>query len=226
MKKEKLDIIYEDKNIIVVNKPARLLTVATETEKEKTLFHKVLEYEKKKHKSNKVFIVHRLDYDTSGIIVFAKNMKIKSMLQDNWNNLASLREYVAVVDGKPMYNKQTIKTWLKENKNMVTYSSKRVNDGKLAITKYEVIVSNSKYSFLKIHILTGRKNQIRVHMKEIGHPIIGDTKYGSNNNQAKRMMLHANKLELIHPMTKEKLTFEARIPKEFNKMIDVTKFTL
>lgn len=225
MKKEKLDILYEDKNMIVVNKPARLLTVATEKERENTLFHKVSEYEKKKHKSNKVFIVHRLDKDTSGVVVFAKNMKIKTTLQDNWDTLVKTREYIAVVDGTPECSKQTIKTWLKENQNMLTYSSNRPHDGKLAITKYEVINSNAYYSLLKIHILTGRKNQIRVHMKEIGHPIVGDTKYGCNCNPVKRMLLHANKLEIIHPITKQLMTFEARIPKEFSILVELKKFT-
>lgn len=219
MKKEKLDIVFEDKNIIVINKPTHLLTVATEKEREKTLFHKVLEYEKKKHKSNKVFIVHRLDKDTSGIVVFAKNMKVKTILQENWDKLVKNREYYAVVKGKLEKDKDTIKTWLKENKNLVTYSSNHPNDGKLAITKYEVMKSNNNFSLLKIHILTGRKNQIRVHMKEIGHPIVGDTKYGFKTNVSKRMLLHANKLELIHPITKQLMIFETKIPNEFIKLV-------
>ena len=217
-KSDKLDILFEDKNIIIVNKPEHLLTVATEKEREHTLFHKVAEYEKKKHKSNKVFIVHRLDKDTSGIVVFAKNIKVKSLLQNNWEELVKTREYLAIVEGIPTEKKQTIKTWLKENNNLITYSSNRPNDGKLAITKYEVIENDNKYSLLKIHILTGRKNQIRVHMKEIGHPIVGDNKYGNKNKKIKRMMLHANKLEFIHPITKKILLLETKIPKTFYKL--------
>ena len=221
-KSEKLDILFEDKNIIVVNKPEHLLTVATEKEREQTLFHKVAEYEKKKHKSNKIFIVHRLDKDTSGIVIFAKNIKVKSLLQNNWDELVKTREYLAIVEGIPNEKKQTIKTWLKENKNLITYSSNRPSDGKLAITKYEVIENDEKYSLLKIHILTGRKNQIRVHMKEIGHPIVGDNKYGNKNKKFKRMMLHANKLEIIHPITKKILVLETSVPKTFYKISNKT----
>lgn len=220
MKKEKLDIIFEDKNLIVINKPERLLTIATEKEKEKTLFHKVLEYEKKKHKSNKVFIVHRLDYDTSGLIIFAKNVKTKTILQDNWDKLVKTREYIAVVNGKVHDKKRVIKTWLKENKNFITISSNKPNDGKLAITEYEVIDANQNYSLLKIHILTGRKNQIRVHMKEIGHFILGDNKYGNAKQKVKRMFLHANKLEFVHPITRKLMVLETKIPKDFINLID------
>ena len=225
MKKEKLDIIYEDKNIIVVNKPSHLLTVSTEKEREKTLFHKVSEYEKKKHKSNKIFIVHRLDKDTSGIVVFAKNIKCKSLLQNNWEQLAKNREYAAIVEGKVLEHSKTIKSWLLETKNFITYSSNKPNDGKLAITKFELVDTNKEFSLLKIKILTGRKNQIRVHMKEFGHPIVGDLKYGSKYNPIKRMTLHASKLELIHPATKQVLVLEANIPQEFYKYFDKEKFT-
>ena len=225
MKKDRLDIIYEDKNIIVVNKPSNLLTIATEKEKEKTLFHKVLEYEKKKHKSNKVFIVHRLDKDTSGVVVFAKNIKYKNLLQNNWDELAKNREYLAIVNGKVEEKNKTIKSWLKETNNFITYSSNKPNDGKLAITKYNLISSNNKHSLLKINILTGRKNQIRVHMKDINHPIVGDKKYGIEKEKVSRMMLHASKLELIHPVTKQLLVLEANIPSEFYKYFDKEKFT-
>ena len=201
MRKEKLDIIFEDKNIVVVNKPAHLLTVSTEKEHEKTLFYKVSAYEKTKHKSNKVFIVHRLD------------------------SLVRCREYIAIVEGKMDKNKGTIKSWLKENKNYVTYSSQHPGDGKLAITKYKVISTNTKYSLLKVNIDTGRKNQIRVHMNDLGCPIIGDKKYGAKSDPIRRMGLHASKLELIHPITKEKLVLEAKIPLEFYKIFDKKTFT-
>lgn len=225
MRKEKLDIIFEDKNIVVVNKPAHLLTVSTEKEHEKTLFYKVSAYEKTKHKSNKVFIVHRLDKDTSGVVVFAKNLKVKSLLQNNWDNLVKCREYIAIVEGKMDKNKGTIKSWLKENKNYVTYSSPHPGDGKLAITKYKVISTNTKYSLLKVNIDTGRKNQIRVHMNDLSCPIIGDKKYGAKSDPIRRMGLHASKLELIHPITKEKLVLEAKIPLEFYKIFDKKTFT-
>ena len=217
MRKDRIKILYEDKSIIVVSKPSHLLTISTDNEKEKTMFHKVIEYERKKNKNNKVFIVHRLDKDTSGILVFAKNERIKRQLQDNWQN--TKRYYQAVVEGNVEKKEDTIKSYLKENKALITYSTNK-SDGKLAITKYKVIKNNKKYSLLDIEILTGRKNQIRVHMNDINHPIIGDKKYNSKTNPIKRLGLHANKLILQHPITKQTMTFEDKTPKEMLSLFE------
>lgn len=214
MTKEKLDIIYEDKELIVINKKAHLLTIATEDEKINTLYHKVYEYEKKKNKNNKIFIVHRLDKDTSGIVLFAKNSKIKELLQNDWNNLAYNREYLAIVEGTVKKDKDTIKQYLKETKTLKTIVTNK-NDGKLAMTSYEVIKRSKNYSILKINIATGRKNQIRVALSSINHPIIGDKKYGSTKNPLRRICLHASRLEIIHPITKKPLVFISPMPKEF-----------
>jgi len=218
MKKNKLDIIYQDKYILVINKPCGLLTVSTEKERENTLFHQVYMYEKQKNKNNKIFIVHRLDKDTSGLVIFAKSEKIKYQLQDNWNELVKKREYIALVCGKVEKDKDTIKSYIRENKNFISYSSNKKNDGKLAITHYEKIKSNSKYSLLKINISTGRKNQIRVHMNDIGHPIVGDKKYKAPLNPIRRMGLHATQLEMIHPVTKEILVLKSNMPKTFDSV--------
>lgn len=220
MKKNKLDIIYQDKYIIAVNKPSGLLTVSNYKEKENTLFHQVYVYEKQKHKNNKIFIVHRLDKDTSGVILFAKSVSVKKILQDNWDKMAKKREYVAVVCGNVKKDKDTIKSWIKEDKNFVSYSSNKKGDGKEAITHYEKIKSNSKYSLLKINISTGRKNQIRVHMNDISHPIIGDKKYKSLYNPIKRLGLHATILEIIHPITKEIIVLKSEIPKNFLELFN------
>ena len=217
MRKDRIKILYEDKSIIVVSKPSHLLTISTDNEKEKTMFHKVIEYERKKNKNNKVFIVHRLDKDTSGILVFAKNERIKRQLQDNWQN--TKRYYQAVVEGNVEKQEDTIKSYLKENKALITYSTNK-SDGKLAITKYKVIKTNKKYSLLDIEILTGRKNQIRVHMNDINHPIIGDKKYNAKTNPIKRLGLHANKLVLQHPITKQIMTFEDKPPKEMLNLFE------
>ncbi|MBE6138571.1 MAG: RNA pseudouridine synthase [Firmicutes bacterium] len=220
MRRDRIDIIYEDKFIIVVNKPSNLLTIATDNEKEKTLFHKVISYEKQKNKNNKVFIVHRLDKDTSGLIVFAKSERVKKLLQDNWDRMAKTRGYVAVVEGKVVKKEGTIKNWIKERTNFTSYTSNKPNDGKLAITKYSVLNVSKSYSLLNIKILTGRKNQIRVHMNDIGHPIIGDKKYGAKTNPLKRLGLHANILELEHPITHKLITFECTIPMQFQNMFE------
>lgn len=211
---KKLDIIYEDKELIVVNKPAKKLTIATNKEELNTLYHEVYEYVHKKNKRNRIFIVHRLDKDTSGVVLFSKNEKLKYLLQDNWNEITK-RSYLAIVEGIVKY-KGTVKSYLKETKTLLTYSSNK-KDGKLAITEYEPISYHNKNTLLKINIKTGRKNQIRVHMKDIGHPIIGDKKYGSKKDLYKRMALHAYELELIHPITKKKMVFTAKIPNCFNE---------
>ncbi len=171
------DVLFEDDHIIVVNKPSGLLTIATAKEKEKTLYHIVREYLVSKNKNARVFIVHRLDKDTSGIVVLAKDEKTKNRLQENWNEYVSLREYVAVVHGVLKKKEDRIIQNLKETKTNLVYVS-RNDDGKEAITNYKVIKANDNYSELSINIETGRKNQIRVAMASIKHPIVGDKKYG------------------------------------------------
>lgn len=218
MDTKKLKIIYEDKYIIVVDKPAKLLTISTDKEKDNTLYKQVLEYEKKKHKSNKIFIVHRLDKDTSGVIVFAKSPNIKNVLQENWNDFVILRNYVAVVEGKVLKEEDTVKSYLKEDKTFKTYSTDDKVNGKLAITKYKVLKTNKSFSLLNIEIKTGRKNQIRVHMKDIKHPIVGDKKYEAKTNPTNRLMLHANILTITHPITKDIMKFESDIPSIFTNM--------
>ena len=217
-KKKKLDIIYEDKEFLVINKPTKKLCVSTEKEKEHTLYSEVSSYVKKQNPKNKIFIVHRLDRDTSGIVIFAKNEVLKRKLQDNWDKLAIKREYVAIVDGTFKKKKDTLKDYLKESKTLQVYVTDDVKNGKIAITDYEVIDENRVYSMLKINIHTGRKNQIRVQLANINHPIVGDKKYKSRNNPLGRLALHANKLEIIHPVTKKKMIFESKIPESFIKI--------
>ena len=213
-----INIIYEDKDIIVINKPSGLLTVATEKEKNKTAYHLVMEYLKKKNKNNRIFIIHRLDKDTSGIIMFAKNERAKHLYQDNWNDIVKKRCYYAVIDGKMENKEGTIKSYLKENGNMV-YSVKD-RSGKLAITEFTTLNHKKAYSLLDISIKTGRKHQIRVSLKEYGHPIIGDKKYGAKSNPLGRLGLHAYELSLQLPYCKEPLTVESKIPKEFLKIFE------
>ncbi len=213
-KMKKMDIIYEDKELLVINKPAGLLTIATEKEKIHTLYHQAREYVKKQNPKNKIFIVHRIDKDTSGIVVFAKNEKIKKDLQTNWNAIAYQREYIAIVEGKMEKDKDTIKSYLKENKMHQVYSTQVGED--LAITNYEVIAKSKAYSLLKINIATGRKNQIRVQFSELGHPIIGDKKYGCTKNPIGRMGLHASSLGLRFK-NREYLWY-AKIPMEFKRI--------
>ena len=218
--KKKLDIIYEDKELIVVNKPTKKLCVSTDRVKTNTLYSEVSAYVKKQNPKNKIFIVHRLDRDTSGIVLFAKNEVLKKKLQDNWEKLAITREYIAIVDKMPKKKKDTLKDYLKESKTLQVYVTDDIKNGKLAITDYEVIKHNKVYSMLRINIHTGRKNQIRVQLENIGNPVVGDKKYKSRNNPLGRLALHATKLEIVHPVTKKKLVFESSIPSNFKKMFD------
>ena len=216
MKKDKLDIVYEDKNLLVVNKPSNLLTISTDNEKEKTLFHKAYLYLKKKNKNNKIFIVHRLDKDTSGLVVFAKSEEAKRKLKNNWDQV--IRKYVAVVHGKMEKDKDTLKDYLSETKTLLVYISDK-NNGKLAITNYEKVIGNDNYSLLNINIKTGRKNQIRVQLNNINHPIVGDKKYGLKFDPLRRLCLHANYLEFNHPVTNKKMIFDIDIPNNFISLV-------
>lgn len=211
----KVNIIYEDDYFLVVDKPSGMLTVATEEDKDSNnnLYSVLSKYVKKKNSNSKIFVVHRLDKDTSGVLLFAKNEKLQYLLQDDWNNIAT-RIYYSVVYGNTK-EEGTIKSYLKEDSNLVTYST---DTGKLAITCYKKIQSNNDYSLLEILIKTGRRNQIRVQLKEIGHPIVGDSKYGHKDKNHKRMMLHAAKLTIINPLNKKKMVFESKLDRSFYEM--------
>ena len=211
---KKLDIIYEDKELLVVNKPSKLLTIS-DGKSLNTLYNMAKNYVKKKHKSNKIFIVHRLDKDTSGVVIFAKNEKVKKYLQDNWANITK-RKYVAILEGKMNNKKGIIKDYLKETKTHLVYVSPD-KKGDIAITKYEVLNYIFNNTVVDIEIITGKKNQIRVSFSNKGHPIIGDKKYGSTTNPLNRLGLHAYILELNYH---DKIyNFTAKIPKEFLKYI-------
>lgn len=218
--KNNLNIIYEDEDIIVINKPYGLLSIATEKEKEYTLYHFVSMYLKSKNKNNKVYIIHRLDKDTSGIVMFAKNLKTKNLFQNNWDNLIRNRCYYAVVNGNLENKEGTIKEYLIENdKSFMVYKTDNKKDGKLAITDYKVLKENKNYSLLDINIKTGRKNQIRVAMQGLGNPIVGDKKYGDGKSLINRMALHQYKLELFDPRSNKKIMFRAEMPTSFKKLI-------
>lgn len=213
-KKKKLPFVVldEDKNIIVVSKPSGLLTVSTEKEKEKTLYHEVSSYVKKQNPKNKIFVVHRLDKDTSGIVLFAKNEKVKELYQDKWEQLVLLREYIAVVEGKVLKKHGVIRSYLLEDNTYFVHSTSNKKKGQLAITEYEVMKYQDGFTWLKIHLKTGRKNQIRVHMSEMGHSIVGDKKYGSKKNPYHRLLLHANKLVVLDPITGKKREWSVEAP--------------
>ena len=211
-KKEKLKILFEDKHILIVYKKSGLPTIRSDKYKY-NLYSEVYDYLHKKNQ--RVFVVHRLDADTSGIVVFAKSEKVKNNLQLNWNNVH--REYIAIVHGN-IKDKGTIKSYLKETKTLYTYST---NDksGLLAITNYEKIAYKNNLSLVKVVIDTGRKNQIRVHMKDNNTPILGDHKYGKKDGY-RNMMLLANKIFFVHPITMQRIDIDLGIPMEYKKLFE------
>lgn len=217
MQQKKMDLIYEDKELLAINKPSKLLTIATNKEKNNTLYRKASDYVKKQNPKNKIFIVHRLDKDTSGIILFAKNEQIKNKLQMTWKNNPPIREYLAIVEGNLTKSRGTIINYLKESKTLEVYDTKNEQFGKKSVTHYEILETKKNISLLKINIETGRKNQIRVALSSINHPILGDKKYKATKNPYGRLTLHASKLCIIHPSTKKEITLLSKIPKEWKK---------
>ena len=215
---EYLDIVYEDSNYLVVNKESGLLTISSSNinkDIEDTLYRRVRRYLNSKNEM--VFVVNRIDRDTSGLVIFAKNIKLKDKLQSNWNNIVKERLYIAVVSGI-IKNSGRIDNYLYEDKMTFSHSTKY--GGKRAITNYKVIKYNDKYTLLDINIETGRKNQIRVHMKEMGYSIVGDKKYGCKDNSLRRLCLHHYKISLIDPISSKLLSFESEVPSEFYSLFD------
>ena len=212
----KLRIIFEDASIIVVEKKEGLLTVSTGISDETTAFSILKNHVQKSSPHNRVYVVHRLDRETSGIIMFAKNKEVQSIMQENWHSIVTKRVYVALVEGKVENEKDTIVSWLTENeKSLKIHSSSTDNGGQQAITHYRKIKSNEQFSLLELELETGRKNQIRVHMQGIGHPIAGDKKYGAGRSPINRLGLHARILEFYHPISTEVVSFETPVPRNF-----------
>jgi 23S rRNA pseudouridine1911/1915/1917 synthase len=219
LKHSKVKIVFEDDSLIVIEKSEGLLAVATDDRQDElTAFSILSDYLKKKDPRNRLFIVHRIDRETSGLIMFAKSKEIQLRLQDNWHENVKERVYIAVVEGVPHKEEDTIASYLRESKAFKIHSGYDENIGKQAITHYRVIRKNENYAMLKVELETGRKNQIRVHLQEIGHPIIGDKKYGANPSPIGRIGLHARVLAFEHPVTHEVLRFETPIPKKFNAL--------
>lgn len=215
----RLKIVYEDDDIIVVNKGYGLLSMGNDKVKDGTAYSILRDYVKWHDPRNKIFIVHRLDRDTSGLMVFAKNEQAKDTLQHNWNNMVLRRTYLAVVEGTPEPASDTIKSYLAENSQYEVYSTDNPEEGKLAVTRYTTLRARGRYALLEVELDTGRKNQIRVHLKDIGHPISGDRKYGADISPIHRLALHARTLKFVHPTTRKLMDFSTPIPTAFASMV-------
>lgn len=211
-----LKVVYEDKYLVVIDKKEGILT--NSPTKEQDTAQSVLNYYFAVTQQRcRAHTIHRLDRDTSGLMLFAKDKKVALLFEEDWKNIVYDRRYVAVCSGQLTPREGMVKSWLKDNKAFVTYSSPVDNGGKLAITHYQVLVSNHDYSLVDFHLETGRKNQIRVHAQDLGHPIVGDSKYGSEDNSLGRLCLHAYRLCFRHPVTGKDLEFETPFPMVFEK---------
>lgn len=214
-----IQIVFEDPDLIVIDKPAGLLTVATDTEKRRTAYSILSDYVKKEDAANRIFIVHRIDRETSGLLLFAKSEKIKEIIQETWMSTITERAYVAVVEGRMEREEGVITSWLTESSAFKVYSSQNPQQGKKAVTHFQTIKGNEGYSLVRLSLETGRKHQIRVHLHDIGHPVVGDKKYGAVGNPLKRLGLHAQILAFIHPSSKAPCRFESAIPTKFLQLV-------
>ena len=222
----KLRILHEDEDLIIAEKKEGLLTVATYPgSTEMTAMSILKSYVRKQNPRNGIYVVHRLDRETSGVLVFAKNPEIQHYMREYWRELVTERTYIAVAEGIFAEKEGTIKSWFTEDKkNAIVYSSPVDDGGDLAITHYKVLKESSakedgkQYSLVELHLETGRTNQIRVHLASLGHPVVGDRKYGHGNEESPidRLCLHAKVLEFIHPATEQTVRFEASVPKSFS----------
>ncbi|MCP4297337.1 MAG: RNA pseudouridine synthase [Proteobacteria bacterium] len=213
-------IIHEDRDILVVDKKSGLLTIGNEKIKENTAYFLLNNYVQKGNRKskNRIFIVHRLDRDTSGVIIFAKTDKAKEFLQSQWSGFK--KSYYAVVQGKLAEKEGVITSYLAENSVFKMYSVQDPEKGKLATTAYKVLKESEKLSLLEIDLKTGRKNQIRVHLAEKGHPVAGDKKYGNGEKGIRRLALHAASLTIVHPFSKETMTFQTKLPHYFRSLLN------
>jgi len=216
----KLKILFEDDYIIVVEKKEGLLSVRTAQSEEESASHLLNQYLRPGGRRYHIFVVHRLDKDTSGVMMFAKTMDVQHRLRDQWTQLVKERSYVAVADGKFEKSDDQIVSYLTEDAHQVMHSSLKDNGGQHAITHYRVLKQGSKCALLKLNLETGRKNQIRVHLQSIGHSVLGDKKYGGPDSPAKRLCLHAETLKFEHPVTGKLMAFSVPSPAIFTKLTE------
>lgn len=215
----RVKLVYEDSDILVIEKGYGLLSMGTDTVKDGTAYSIMREYVKWESPRNKLFIVHRLDRDTSGLMMLARSVKAKEAMQHNWNNMVLSRKYIAVVEGEVENDEGIVKSYLAENSRFEVYSTDNPEEGQLAVTRYKVIKRGLGHTMLEVELDTGRKNQIRVHMKDLGHPIAGDRKYGAGPSIIHRLALHAQTLRFAHPVTKRDMNFSTPIPGTFWKLV-------
>lgn len=216
LRNPRLQLVYEDDDVIVINKGYGLLSVGTQSHrKEESAYSILRDYVKTQDPRNKLYVVHRLDRDTSGLMMFAKSEEAQETLRHNWNNMVLDRLYVALLEGYVKEDSGFVKSHLAENSQFVVYSTENPEEGKLALTRFRVLKRGNGLSLVEFSLDTGRKNQIRVHSSEMGHPISGDRKYGARESRLNRLCLHARTLRFAHPVTRKDMRFELPVPSRF-----------
>lgn len=216
----RIKLVYEDDDVMVIHKGYGLLSVPTESHRKELNAYEIMrDYVKDQSPRNKLFIVHRLDRDTSGLMMFAKSQEAQDVLRHNWNNIILERLYVAVLEGNLEQDKGYVKSRLTENSQFVVYSTENPEEGRVAVTHYEVLTRGNGYTLAQFSLDTGRKNQIRVHAHDLGHPIAGDRKYGAKSSPINRLALHARTLRFAHPITRKDMNFQTPIPPQFSAVV-------
>lgn len=214
----RVELVYEDEDIIVINKGYGLLSVGTGApvggkpgKPQETAYNILKDYVKRQNPQNKIFVVHRLDRHTSGLMMFAKSVEMQQAMQYNWNNMVLSRKYVALVEGVVELDEGEVRSALKENSAFKVYSDNS-GEGKMSVTRYKVLKRFKNTTLMEFELDTGRKNQIRVHTSELGHPIVGDEKYGGHTSRLHRLALHAQTLRFAHPRSRKDMYFVSDIP--------------
>jgi 23S rRNA pseudouridine1911/1915/1917 synthase len=216
----RIKLIFEDNDIIVVDKGYGVLSTAAGKPSDDTVYNIVKKYARGFSDKANIYVVHRLDRDTSGLMLLTRTKQARDKLINNWNNMVVERKYIAVVEGKVEQKEGTVKSFLAENPDTYEmYSTDDKKIGRLAVTRYRVIKQGSRFAMVELEIKTGRKNQIRVHMHDLGNPVSGDRKYGGHPSPINRIALHATTLTIVHPITGKAVTFTSPIPENFNKLI-------
>ncbi len=215
---EGIKIVFEDDDVIVINKRSGLLSVGSEKEKRQTAYRIVTQHVKQENPTARLFVVHRLDREASGLMVFAKSKSAQLELKDSWITTSSKNMYLVITEGTIKKDKDTLTNFLTESKALIVYTTENKKKGKEAISRCSVVKKNEYFTMLEAWLDTERKHQLRVQLQSIGHPILGDKKYSSKENPINRMALHLRKLTFIHPSTQEEMTFETKVPEDFLKL--------
>lgn len=215
-----LKILFEDEHLLVIDKEEGLLSIAGQNKEEITAFRILSNYVKEENTKNRIYVIHRLDKDTSGVMMYAKSEEIQEIMQRNWKQWVKERTYIALLEGELTQENGKIESYLKEGNSFIVHSSFKDNGGQFAVLEYKRLMTNSRNSLVEVSLETGKKNQIRVQFQSIGFPLVGDKKYGAKTNPIKRLGLHAKTLVFTHPINGKEMNFDVNPPKSFFQLLN------